>query len=1199
MKNFRQFIKELPSNKVVFAFGRFQPPTTGHELLVKAVKKLAGSTADHVIYASKTEDKKDNPLPVARKVYFLKRMFPNTNFKAADAQVRTFIEAAKELNKRYKNIVMVAGSDRVAEYEKILNKYNGTEFHFDTVEVVSAGERDPDSDSASGMSGTKMRDAAKKGNFKQFKKGVPATLTDLDARRLMNDIRTAYGMDPIKESVQFERSKIREKYIAGKIFNVGDKVQDENGIYEIMDRGANYITVVNESGELSKKWIDKVTTVKNIAEDIPGGYAPEEITFKGYTTKNLHHSADAAMAFQQTIHKYDGGLIKDGVAIMNALKATDTYMKLNDLHLEQGGKAPDEKEMKEWVDAHVKARESLERIGEFLHHMDYWDSHGHELQMLLTDYKDLGWDSADESFTIEGNMIQEELKFAAADKIKVARIIATTFGVEGAEKSSSAENMVNNGLRKIRTKSFTPDMAKVIKNMLDTARLAGIDFDEKLVPQKVTDAINQATMKEESEPMNAKSIMRYKEYTKNTIEPHKLPYEITHAKKKSMETDMDDMDPNDTDDKDNQSDQDTAAKKDPETSSQSKVGGMMVRPFSDDENLRRQKIKYTLGEALTDSEKAAKETAKANLAAKQAAEKEALANKQAKEKEALSEEDDNVTRSDYKVTPSGRKVHKQLRFKSFANGDMKEDIAHVGTVNTNKVNHAGDEPHEEKFEKFKGLKSKNKTVEVKENILTEREDDEYHTPTKHHVQVEISKGNGKREHRKATITAREPSHAVDAALHHYKKQGYTVHNHKYLGESVELSESHAELDKHISTFSKGVKSSAAKHSTYKNGGGKIHNMKHVETDSDHHAVFKHLQKMGYKKTSGYDPKPHEFDMHHNRDSMTSKSDPVHHSSGVSAHVEKEHGGKTKVHFTHRGIKESAEELLNMLEEAAKAIDSGEYDYEGQMARTQLQTILRNSKDLIVMIQDDENMPEWVQSKITLAQDYITTVRDYLQSKEELGEEIKKKNKKIDDKETLNVNTKGTFDPFFEEKEEESEEDPKEAKDLDELSDEEIEKMVDKVSEDDIIDEYDEDELEIVDAETGETVEHEEGESKDTEKKEDKLKEDTLMEVLSRSERMRAKIRFMKSASKRKRSLKIALRSHSSTDKINSRARRLAIKLMKQRIAKRPLASLSVGEKERLERIVQRRKKVVNRIAMKLAARVRKVENDRLSRKKSK
>ena len=195
MKKYRQLVKELPSKKVVFAFGRFQPPTTGHELLVNAVKRIASAQkADHVIFASRTHDKKSNPLPVDRKVYYLKRMFPKTNFAAASGEIRTFMEAAKFLSKKYKNIVMIAGSDRVPEYTKLLNKYNGDVFNFDTIEVVSAGERDPDADTASGMSGTKMREAAKKGDYTSFKKGLPHTLTDLDSKRLMNEIREGFGL---------------------------------------------------------------------------------------------------------------------------------------------------------------------------------------------------------------------------------------------------------------------------------------------------------------------------------------------------------------------------------------------------------------------------------------------------------------------------------------------------------------------------------------------------------------------------------------------------------------------------------------------------------------------------------------------------------------------------------------------------------------------------------------------------------------------------------------------------------------------------------------------------------------------------------------------------------------------------------------------------------------------------------------------
>jgi hypothetical protein len=129
---------------------------------------------------------------------------------------------------------------------------------------------------------------------------------------------------------------------------------------------------------------------------------------------------------------------------------------------------------------------------------------------------------------------------------------------------------------------------------------------------------------------------------------------------------------------------------------------------------------------------------------------------------------------------------------------------------------------------------------------------------------------------------------------------------------LDIAESHAELDKHISDFSKrintekGSQSSTYQtgHSTYKNGGGKIHNMKYVATDAPHEKIFKHLKSMGYKKMSGHDPKPNEFDVHHNHETMTSRTSPVHHPSGISAHVETEHGSRPKVHFTHNKITEN-------------------------------------------------------------------------------------------------------------------------------------------------------------------------------------------------------------------------------------------------------------------------------------------------------
>ena len=509
MKKLRQVLKELPSRKVVFAFGRFQPPTTGHELLVNIVKKVASAQkADHVIFASRTHDKKSNPLPVDRKVYYLKRMFPKTNFIAANNEVRTFIEAAKMLSGKYKNLVMIAGSDRVPEYKKILEKYNGDVFHFDTVEVVSAGERDPDADSASGMSGTKMRLAAVDGDYKKFKTGLPKSLTDLDGKRLMNEIRTGMGMEVVKEQIKFETNDIREKYYAGQIFNIGEKVTDGQNIFEIIDRGSNYITVVNESGTTSKKWLDSVQPI--IIEDIQPGYAPEQISYKGYTTKNFDRSEDAAKAFQDTIQR-DG----DPVAILNAIKATDTYMGLNDKHL-TGEKFTDQ-EKQTWIASHEKARESLNRIGEFAHHQDYWHMHQHELEGVLIDYSESGKEEMREQ-----KERLEEMKFSSVDRIKVARIIAGSLGVPDVEEKSGPAEMVNQGLRFIKNKHMTPEAWTVIGNMLQMATDAGIKFDHNIVKNKVEEAVAINTPGQEVEKLKTSESSKVGYTLSGTTDAHRM-----------------------------------------------------------------------------------------------------------------------------------------------------------------------------------------------------------------------------------------------------------------------------------------------------------------------------------------------------------------------------------------------------------------------------------------------------------------------------------------------------------------------------------------------------------------------------------------------------------------------------------------------------------------------------------------------------
>jgi hypothetical protein len=522
MKGYRQLISEIKSRKVVFAFGRFQPPTIGHELLVKAVQRIAQEQgADHVIFASRSQDKKSNPLSVKDKVYFLKRMFPSANFMAAGENTRTFIEVAKELNKKYKSIVMVGGSDRVAEFQRILTTYNGKEFHYDSIEVKSAGERDPDSDTAAGMSGTKMRMAAKDGDFNKFKSGLPSTLTAVDSRRLFNAIRSGMGLDAIKEEIEFERDTIRENYHAGKILHVGETVKDKTGLlFEIVDRGSNYVTVVNESGDLSRKWIydvvaegkkkkiqDSTTYFKNFKtvskmtqEDVSLQDAPPEVEFKGYKSKWLHHSKEATDAFSSTIQKYNNNIITDPVAILNALKATDAYMKIADDALEAGSIS--DAKYQEFMTLQAKAKESLERVQDWLHHEDYWHSHAHEMaQMNLPPQEEV-----EESLEITEERLQE-MKFNSADKIKVARIIGMSLGVEKIDTMSNPTMIINTGLRKLRNKRMTPEMKNILTKMLETAKMAGIEYDEKLIPAVAP----KEEMKESVEPQTFMTYYQFRQ----------------------------------------------------------------------------------------------------------------------------------------------------------------------------------------------------------------------------------------------------------------------------------------------------------------------------------------------------------------------------------------------------------------------------------------------------------------------------------------------------------------------------------------------------------------------------------------------------------------------------------------------------------------------------------------------------------------
>lgn len=246
-------LNESKKDTIVMAFGRFSPPTSGHELLIKSVLLAAAKyNADHVIFASRTQDTVKNPLTVKQKVAYMRHSFKGANIVGADDNVRTFLEAAKYLSGKYQNIIMVAGSDRVIEYTKILNKYNGKDFDFKKILVISAGERDPDADGAAGMSATKMRKAAADGNFAKFKQGVPSNMSNAMAKRMFNDVR--FGLS-IRESAD-------ELYSRANIFSVGDVVLHDGVEKRVALNGTNY--VILEDG--SRAWVTSVHRVNEATQ---------------------------------------------------------------------------------------------------------------------------------------------------------------------------------------------------------------------------------------------------------------------------------------------------------------------------------------------------------------------------------------------------------------------------------------------------------------------------------------------------------------------------------------------------------------------------------------------------------------------------------------------------------------------------------------------------------------------------------------------------------------------------------------------------------------------------------------------------------------------------------------------------------------------------------------------------------------------
>ena len=245
------------TSKLVFAFGRFNPPTIGHDKLMREVISQARKNgANHIVYASASTDKRKNPLDQNTKIKFMKKMFPKNKIAGAGGNQRTFMEVLKFYDKMYGEIIMIAGSDRINEFQKLADKYNGKDYNYKSIKVVSSGDRDPDAEGVTGMSASKMREMAKQNDFKTFKTGLTRNLSDRDAKQLFDAVKKGMGLKERYESfTDFLNNDLREEYHQERLFNVGDMIEHVDGSTgTVVRRGTNYVSYEND-GLVKKAWL--------------------------------------------------------------------------------------------------------------------------------------------------------------------------------------------------------------------------------------------------------------------------------------------------------------------------------------------------------------------------------------------------------------------------------------------------------------------------------------------------------------------------------------------------------------------------------------------------------------------------------------------------------------------------------------------------------------------------------------------------------------------------------------------------------------------------------------------------------------------------------------------------------------------------------------------------------------------------------
>jgi len=279
-KSFGQFL-EAAIKTVVITYGRFNPPTIGHGVLLDKLASIASTNKfTYQVHVSQSLDPKKNPLQYVEKVKILRKMFPkHARSIILNAKAKTIFDVVLQISKNgFTRLILVVGSDRVDDFTKLLNKYNGVtlangeSYNFvDGITVISAGNRDPDADGAEGMSASKMRLAAAENNFIDFKLGLPKAFSAADSQELFNLVRKRMGLKEVNSFWQHTKleniSEVRNKFIRGEIFLLGNRARVIKTGEEviIVQRGSNYVVTegVTSLKQIKRRWLTDLIAIDN------------------------------------------------------------------------------------------------------------------------------------------------------------------------------------------------------------------------------------------------------------------------------------------------------------------------------------------------------------------------------------------------------------------------------------------------------------------------------------------------------------------------------------------------------------------------------------------------------------------------------------------------------------------------------------------------------------------------------------------------------------------------------------------------------------------------------------------------------------------------------------------------------------------------------------------------------------------------